>query len=259
MISINTVCQNVRHKGNFEIYRPEGSGDNLLVIFKTSAVLVQKGEEVIVSPDNLILYSKGTPQHYKTLCGSYVNHFVHFNVDDTELMNRLKTDTLITSADIPAIEALLAILCRENVADSPNKEHYENMLMQMILIKISECCENPNDVKRHISDLEILRANIYSNAGNYNNIYQLADKMNLSPSYFQALYKKNFGISCYEDILSAKIRTGQYYLSTTDIAVKEISNLCGYGNEISFMKIFKKRTGLTPSEYREISRNDISN
>lgn len=83
--------------------------------------------------------------------------------------------------------------------------------------------------------------------------------MNLSPSYFQALYKKNFGISCYEDILSAKIRTGQYYLSTTDIAVKEISNLCGYGNEISFMKIFKKRTGLTPSEYREISRNDISN
>lgn len=40
MISINTVCQNVRHKGNFEICRPDGSGDDLLVIFKTSAVLI---------------------------------------------------------------------------------------------------------------------------------------------------------------------------------------------------------------------------
>ena len=196
MISINTVCQNVRHKGNFEIYRPEGSGDNLLVIFKTSAVLVQKGEEVIVSPDNLILYSKGTPQHYKTLCGSYVNHFVHFNVDDTELMNRLKTDTLITSADIPAIEALLAILCRENVADSPNKEHYENMLMQMILMKISENSINPDSDKSRISALEMLRTDIYSNAGSYSNIYQLAEKMNLSPSYLQAIYKRKFGISC---------------------------------------------------------------
>ena len=104
MISINTVCQNVRHKGNFEICRPDGSGDYLLVIFKTSAVLIQNGKEITVSPDSLILYSKGTMQHYKTLCGSYVNHFVHFDTDDTELMNGIKTDTLITSADIPAIE-----------------------------------------------------------------------------------------------------------------------------------------------------------
>ena len=107
MISINTVCQNVRHKGNFEICRPDGSGDDLLVIFKTSAVLIQNGEEITVSPDSLILYSKGTMQHYKTLCGSYVNHFVHFDTDDTELMNGIKTDTLITSVDIPAIEESL--------------------------------------------------------------------------------------------------------------------------------------------------------
>ena len=209
MISINTVCQNVRHKGNFEIYRPDGSGDDLLVIFKTSAVLIQNGKEITVSPDSLILYSKGTMQHYKTLCGSYVNHFVHFDTDDTELMNGIKTDTLITSSD-----------------------------------------------KSRISALEMLRTDIYSNAGSYSNIYQLAEKMNLSPSYLQAIYKRKFGISCYEDILSAKIKTGQYYLSTTDMTVKEISDLCGYGNEICFMKIFKKRTGITPSEYRKISKND---
>ena len=256
MISINTVCQNVRHKGNFEIYRPEGSGDDLLVIFKTSAVLIQNGEELLVSPDSLILYSKGTMQHYKTLCGSYVNHFVHFDTDDTELMNGIKTDTLITSADIPAIEELLAILCRENVAGSPNRKQYENMLMQMILMKISESSINPDSDKSRISALEMLRTDIYSNAGSYSNIYQLAEKMNLSPSYLQAIYKRKFGISCYEDILSAKIKTGQYYLSTTDMTVKEISDLCGYGNEICFMKIFKKRTGITPSEYRKISKND---
>ena len=209
MISINTVCQNVRHKGNFEICRPDGSGDDLLVIFKTSAVLIQNGKEITVSPDSLILYSKGTMQHYKTLCGSYVNHFVHFDTDDTELMNGIKTDTLITSSD-----------------------------------------------KSRISALEMLRTDIYSNAGSYSNIYQLAEKMNLSPSYLQAIYKRKFGISCYEDILSAKIKTGQYYLSTTDMTVKEISDLCGYGNEICFMKIFKKRTGITPSEYRKISKND---
>ena len=130
------------------------------------------------------------------------------------------------------------------------------MLMQMILMKISESSINPDSDKSRISALEMLRTDIYSNAGSYSNIYQLAEKMNLSPSYLQAIYKRKFGISCYEDILSAKIKTGQYYLSTTDMTVKEISDLCGYGNEICFMKIFKKRTGITPSEYRKISKND---
>ena len=170
MISLNAIGKDTRQTGDFCIWRPDGSGDNLLVIFKTSAVLIQNGKEITVSPDSLILYSKGTMQHYKTLCGSYVNHFVHFDTDDTELMNGIKTDTLITSEDIPAIEELLTILCRENVAGSTNRKQYENMLMQMILMKISD--------------------------------------------------------------------------------------LCGYGNEICFMKIFKKRTGITPSEYRKISKND---
>ena len=57
MISINTVCQNVRHKGNFEICRPDGSGDDLLVIFKTSALLIIDGNEIIVPPDSLIIYN----------------------------------------------------------------------------------------------------------------------------------------------------------------------------------------------------------
>ena len=127
MISINTVCQNVRHKGNFEICRPDGSGDDLLVIFKTSAVLIQNGE---------------------------------------------------------------------NVAGSTNRKQYENMLMQMILMKISESSINPDSDKSRISALEMLRTDIYSNAGSYSNIYQLAEKMNLSPSYLQAIYKRKFGISC---------------------------------------------------------------
>lgn len=90
----------------------------------------------------------------------------------------------------------------------------------MILMKNSESSRTePNTEKSRISALEMLRTDIYSNAGSYSNIYQLAEKMNLSPSYLQAIYKKKFGISCYEDILSAKIRTGQYYLSTTDMTV----------------------------------------
>ena len=256
MISLNAIGKDTRHTGDFCIWRPDGSGDNLLVIFKTSALLIIDGNEIIVPPDSLIIYKKDTPQYYKTICGNYANHFIHFNVtDDDNILDTVETDRLITSVNISAVEELLTILCRENMSPSEHRRQYADMLIRMILMKISESSINPDSDKSRISALEMLRTDIYSNAGSYSNIYQLAEKMNLSPSYLQAIYKRKFGISCYEDILSAKIKTGQYYLSTTDMTVKEISDLCGYGNEICFMKIFKKRTGITPSEYRKISKN----
>lgn len=67
------------------------------------------------------------------------------------------------------------------------------MLMQMILMKISESSINPDSDKSRISALEMLRTDIYSNAGSYSNIYQLAEKMNLSPSYLRQYTNGNSG------------------------------------------------------------------
>ena len=78
----------------------------------------------------------------------------------------------------------------------------------------------------------------------------MARSASLSPSYFQALYKAQFGVSCYEDVLTARIRAAKYYLRTTQLSVKEISALCGCENPEHFMRQFRTRTGLTPTEYR---------
>ena len=114
MISLNAIGKDTRHTGDFCIWRPDGSGDNLLVIFKTSALLIIDGNEIIVPPDSLIIYKKDTPQYYKTICGNYANHFIHFNVtDDDNILDTVETDRLITSVNISAVEELLTILCRE--------------------------------------------------------------------------------------------------------------------------------------------------
>ena len=40
MMKLNAIGLDVRHIGDFCIDRPNGSGDNLLVIFKTDALLM---------------------------------------------------------------------------------------------------------------------------------------------------------------------------------------------------------------------------
>lgn len=61
MISLNAIGKDTRHTGDFCIWRPDGSGDNLLVIFKTSALLIIDGNEIIVPPDSLIIYKRTRP------------------------------------------------------------------------------------------------------------------------------------------------------------------------------------------------------
>ena len=49
----------------------------------------------------------------------------------------------------------------------------------------------------------------------------------------------------------------KWLLITTDASVPGISNQVGYENVYYFGKLFKRRTGYTPSDYRERFRNAV--
>ena len=83
---------------------------------------------------------------------------------------------------------------------------------------------------------------------------ELAERMHLSISHFQHLYREFFGTSCIRDVIDARIAYAQYYLTTTEMSIQALAVFCGYESELHFMRQFKKYTGLTPSGYREESR-----
>ena len=254
MFKLNAIGIDIRHVGDFTIDRPNGSGDYLLVIFKTNARLVINGKEQTVPPDSAIIYGKEEKQLYGTICGNYVNHFLHFDTDSTDDLYGIQINKLLVPDNISEIESILRMISREQMSESENKDGYIDMLIKMALMKLCEKNRTEplmlNNI--HGSLLISIRAEMYSNAGQFKSVSQLAERANLSLSHFQALYKKLFGISCYEDLLSAKIKAAQFYLSSTQLSVKEIALLCGYDTDTCFMRRFKERTGTTPSEYREM-------
>ena len=57
-----------------------------------------------------------------------------------------------------------------------------------------------------------------------------------------------------QDLISARIEHAKLQLRLSDMSVSSLALFCGYENELHFMRQFKKRTGLTPSQYRETHR-----
>ena len=78
----------------------------------------------------------------------------------------------------------------------------------------------------------------------------MAERMNISVSYLQKLYKKQFGIRFIDDLVQARMEKAVMLLTTTDLRIGEIAEQCGYRHATHFMRQFKAQMGVTPSEYR---------
>ena len=83
---------------------------------------------------------------------------------------------------------------------------------------------------------------------------KIAEKLNLSKSALIRCFKKAYGITPYEYLLSEKITAAKALLKTTDLTVKEISAQLMFGDEHYFSAYFKKNAGKSPLIYRKESR-----
>ena len=97
--------------------------------------------------------------------------------------------------------------------------------------------------------LEYISVNYEKNFSNS----ELAKIGNLSVSRFEHLFKEETGISLGAYRQRLRIENAKNLLTSTDLTVSEISELVGFGDSLYFSRIFKSKTGLSPTEYRQIS------
>lgn len=77
----------------------------------------------------------------------------------------------------------------------------------------------------------------------------LAKQCGISEVYFRKLFAKQFGISPKQYILDLRINTAKQMLAEGVLKNTAISEKCGFSSPYHFSRLFKKKTGFTPTEY----------
>lgn len=79
----------------------------------------------------------------------------------------------------------------------------------------------------------------------------LAELYHYSPSYLSRLYKQKTGESLTGEISNQRIQHAKILLETTMLPMSEVARQSGFYSTKYFLQLFKRKTGITPSQYRK--------
>lgn len=84
-------------------------------------------------------------------------------------------------------------------------------------------------------------------------VTELAKMEGLSQSHYRTIFKEITGISPADYITLRRIENASKLLENTNMSLSEIAASSGYNDVYYFIRMFKKKAGITPAKYRKIT------
>ncbi len=249
----------VRHNADRTAFAPQ-RGELLLAYFDAPALL-QNGEQLLTVPPQNLLLCRADDRMMCRDIAKQAAFAVCFDAQDT-LSAALPLDRLIamTATDPPPTATQLCGLAEqlEAVLHSAMTEALQqavcaHLLQALLAMRNAIVQYRQNDVERrhNRAGLIALRQEIYCEPAQNWSIGQMCVQVSVSRTHLHRIYQETFDTPCHTDVLQSRLLRAGHMLVTTDRSVREIALACGFENDITFMRAFKKHKNCTPTTYRK--------
>ena len=78
----------------------------------------------------------------------------------------------------------------------------------------------------------------------------IAASLGLSTTHFYRVFREHTGLSPYQYHLQLRIERAKRMLNGTSLSIKEIANTLAFESPFHFSNLFKRKTGMSPSQWR---------
>ena len=84
---------------------------------------------------------------------------------------------------------------------------------------------------------------------------QLAEEAHMNKYYLSHVFKKEYGISPINYLISCRIEESKYLLAETDLSLSQIAQLLGFSSPSYFSQVFRRTQEISPMEFRQRTRS----
>lgn len=267
MIKIGSIGYNHIHENGFFADRPHGAGAWLFLLVKTPSEFEINSVKHSLKAGSAVVLSPNTPLRYGSE-STYIDDWFYFGMTNED-KKALEESGIY--ADVPiylgAIDGLSSLIYEMTVEFYSVEEHHDEIVSlytEILLRRISRLALKSAQNRSGASEerrtsLAHLRSRIYRDPASLPAVSELAEELEISVSGLEHLYKKSFGVSVMSDVISSRVHCAKNLLLSTNMLISEIAEKCGYNCCYSFMRQFKAKTGMTPSEFRKREAVGVGN
>lgn len=242
---------------------------------KDSAVNMRTNDIILIKPNTphflkieskrpcrfLVLkfrFAKSGGRNYSTIS---LNDFLSFISDNTSNDGFF----VISNKYCSNIASLMQQITHESKSVDAESEFLRSLLTMELFVWLSRSLRTQWEINLSTKGhklREVLESAKLFIEENYNtdiSLSDIADYAYISISHFARAFKNCYDISPIQYLLSVRIEKAKTLLEETNFKVGDIAASVGFSAQQRFNDIFKKQTGVSPSEYRQTYKESVLN
>lgn len=174
-----------------------------------------------------------------TLIGRFFLNYIMADTSENYLLFQTPYD--------PYTDFLVERIIFEYLSDNPYAQNNIRSLQNLFFSELLR--RSLTDRDEPLSKIEEIINYIADHLGNIS-LNHVADHFYMHPNYLSSYIKKHTGRTFAEILSDYRVAQAKHLLASTVLTVEEISSLLGYSEPLSFHNMFKRQTGVTPSQFR---------
>lgn len=179
----------------------------------------------------------------------YLNEFSPKSLGDLEWKLNLDVFHLSNSPDLVHLTDKLFTVC---LGDSIHKDALAGLILKELLIHIMQIqglMMLEGSKERNKTPSDYIKEYIKQNITEKLTVDHLAKEIHMSTTTFFRYFKREFGITPVDYIIRERLKQAKDLLRQGK-SIKETCYASGFTDVSYFARVFKKKEGVTPSEYR---------
>lgn len=243
-------------KKQFKTTRVNGRNDyQLLYIANGKAHFLINGNKIEAEKGSVILYSPKDSQEYIYYLDENPDiYWIHFSgsdpqkiIDDSNIIFKRKINILKRHDYIIIMDKIIQEIQKKEIDYLNMCNLYIKQLFLLIKRSTDENTYINNNINKEIQNI------LDSFEENYNKplfIAEYAKNHNISICWLIKLFKQQVGITPKDYLINIRLNKAKELLITSEYTINEIAEIVGYEDALYFSRLFKKRIGMSPTQYK---------
>lgn len=214
---------------------------------KGDIALMARGHDHSISTENSVTLVSGAYQFWNEPIHPFFKDLPEWYVIRSEDIENF--DSLQITLSLLAREISLNNLGSENIVHNLLDIMFSFLMRRIVESKSVE----PKTWGYAMQDAKIKKAIelLHTDCAKHWSLEELAGAVGLSRAGFAQKFKKTLGDTPLSYLATLRIQKAMELLASNDDNIETVANAVGYSDAFSFSKVFKKKTGVPPRDFRQ--------